>query len=78
MVVTFYIKDGTSQGDAQCETFYRTDRGSWVIQGKRRGDKVGAQLIGLAADETFCEMSDPTMDRFVRHYVRERYGVDLN
>lgn len=77
IVVTFYIKDGTSTTDATCETFYSTDRSSWIVQGKRRGSTVAAQLVGLADDETFCEMSSATMDAFVRRYVRERYGVEL-
>lgn len=77
VVVTFFAKDPDSQGDKQCETFYTTDRKSWLVQGKRRGVKVAAQLVGFAADETFCEISDPTMDHFVRAYVRERYGINL-
>lgn len=77
VIVTFYIKDPNSQGSDFCETFYATDRDTWVIQGKRRGAKVAGQLVSLASDETFCEMSGPTMDLFVRKYVKERYGVDL-
>jgi hypothetical protein len=61
-----------------CETFYTTDRNTWMVQGKQRGEGVAAQLVGLAHDETFCEVSDPTMDLFVRKYVKERYGVDLS
>lgn len=75
--LTFYCKDGDSQGDKQCESFYSTDRGSWMVQGKRRGEKVATQLVGLADDETFCEISGPTMDLFIRMYVRDRYGVHL-
>ncbi|MQY06134.1 hypothetical protein [Actinomadura macrotermitis] len=61
-----------------CETFYATDRDSWVVQGKQRGAKVAAQLVALGNDETFCELSTRTVDHFVRKYVKERYGVDLD
>lgn len=77
LTVTFYCKDPESQGDVECETFYQTDRDSWLVQGKTRGPKVAAQLIGLAEDETFLEISDRTVDVFARRYVKERYGVDL-
>ncbi|MCF6475748.1 hypothetical protein FAF44_46475 [Nonomuraea sp. MG754425] len=76
--LTFYCKDPNSNQDNECETFYRTDRGSWLVQLKKRGPSVGAQLIGLGEDETFGELSERTMNRFVRMYVRERYGVDLS
>jgi hypothetical protein len=78
IVVSFYVKDPDSSGDKMCETFYATDRNSWVVQGKRRGAKVAAQLVALGDDETFCEMSNRTVDHFVRKYVKERYGVDLD
>jgi len=77
VVVTFYIKDADSQGSDFCETFYTTDRDTWVVQGKRRGPKVAAQLVALAPDETFCEMSGRTIELFVRRYVRDHYGIDL-
>ncbi|GAA0988198.1 hypothetical protein GCM10009555_069300 [Acrocarpospora macrocephala] len=75
--LTFYCKDPDSNQDNECETFYRTDRGSWLVQVKKRGPRVGAQLIGLGEDETFGELSERTMNVFVRKYVREHYGVDL-
>ncbi|MER5643154.1 hypothetical protein [Streptosporangium sp. NPDC002524] len=75
--LNFYCKDPNSNQDNECETFYRTDRGSWLVQVKKRGPRVGAQLIGLGEDETFGELSERTMNSFVRMYVREHYGVDL-
>ncbi|MFI0409104.1 hypothetical protein [Actinomadura sp. 3N508] len=48
-----------------------------MVQGKRRGTEVATQLVALANDETFCEVSGSTMEHFVRRYVEEHYGVDL-
>lgn len=75
--LTFYIKDPGSDGSQQCETFYETDRGSWIIQSKVTGPGVRGQLVNLAADETFGEMSGRTVDAFVKKYVKERHGIDL-
>ncbi|MFC5185383.1 hypothetical protein [Actinomadura harenae] len=77
LTATFFCKDPESHGADECETVYRTDRASWIVQGKLRGPKVAAQLISLADDETFSEISDRTMEHFVRRYVREHYGIDL-
>ncbi|MEV4095269.1 hypothetical protein [Streptosporangium saharense] len=78
LTVTFFCKDPESQGDVECDTFYSTDDGSWVVQGKQRGPKVAAQLVALAGDETFLEVSGPTVEAFVQKYVKERYGIDLS
>jgi hypothetical protein len=77
LTATFYCKDPDSQGATDCETFYRTDRDSWLVQGKRRGPGVAAQLVSLADDETFLEISERTVDTFVRQYVKETRGIDL-
>lgn len=77
LTATFFIKDPESTGSEGCETFYETDRGSWVVQGKIRGPQVADQLVSLAADETYLEISGRTMDAFVRKYVKESHGVDL-
>lgn len=77
LALTFYIKDPGSDGTQQCETFYETDRGSWIVQAKVRGDEVRDQLVNLAPDETFGEMSGRTVDAFVKKYVKERHGIDL-
>ncbi|WP_460362864.1 hypothetical protein [Actinocorallia lasiicapitis] len=77
LTATFFCKDPDSNHGEDCETFYATDRGSWIVQSKKRGEAVRAQLVSLADDETFGEISGRTMDAFVRKYVRERYGFDL-
>ncbi|MEV6864425.1 hypothetical protein AB0M44_25880 [Streptosporangium subroseum] len=77
LTVTFFCKDPDSQGDVECDTFYSTDHDSWIVQGKRRGSKVAAQLVALAEDETFLELSGSTAEIFVRKYVKERHGIDL-
>lgn len=76
--LTFYCKDPDSHGADECETFYSTDGDSWIAQGKRRGPKIAAQLVSLASDETFVEISGRTIDAFVRKYAKEHYGVDLS
>ncbi|MBB4914062.1 hypothetical protein [Streptosporangium saharense] len=75
--LTFYCKDPNSNQDNECETFYRTNWGSWLVQAKKHGPNVRAQLIGLGEDETFGELSERTVNAFVRKYVKEHYGVDL-
>lgn len=77
LTLTFYCKDPDSNGSRECETFYETDRGSWIVQAKVRGPEVRDQLVSLAPDETFGEMSGRTVDAFVKKYAKERYGVDL-
>ena len=77
LAAPFYIKDPESGVSGDCETFYSTDRDSWLIQGKRRGPQVAAQLVNLADDETYLEVSNRTVDAFVRKYVKENHGVDL-
>ncbi|WP_109505304.1 hypothetical protein [Nocardioides speluncae] len=77
LTATFYCKDPDSEGFDDCETFYTTDRDSWLVQGKRRGPAVAEQLVGLADDETFVEISGRTAAAFARKYVKEHYGVDL-
>ncbi|WP_147268116.1 hypothetical protein [Spongiactinospora rosea] len=77
LAVTFYCKNPGSQGDIECDSFYLTSRDSWIVQGKRRGAEVANQLIALAEDETFVEISGPTAEAFIKKYVKERYGVDL-
>jgi len=78
LIVTFYCKDPQSNGEQMCETFYETNRGSWIVQAKSRGPEVREQLVALAPDETFGEMSGRTVDTFVKKYAKERYGVDLD
>ena len=77
LIITFYCKDPVSGADEDCETFYETNRGSWIVQAKTRGPEVREQLVALAPDETFGEMSDATINTFVKKYTKERYGIDL-
>jgi len=75
--VTFYCKDPGSVDIDDCAAFYKTDRRSWIVQGRRRGDAVAAQLHALAVDETFVEIPEPLVELLVHRYVKERYGTDL-
>jgi hypothetical protein len=75
--VTFYCKDPSSVDIDDCAAFYQTDRRSWIVQGRRRGDAVAAQLHALAVDETFVEIPEPLVELLVHQYVKERYGTDL-
>lgn len=77
LIATFYVKDPESAGANGCETFYQTNRDSWIVQGKRRGPQVGEQLVALAEDETYLELSDRTIDAFINMYVKEKHGIDL-
>ncbi len=78
VIVSFYCKDPHSTGTADCPTFYRTDRASWIVQGDRQGKHIEAQLTGLKPTETFVEIPDRLVDRLVLTYVKEHYGVDLS
>lgn len=77
LLATFFCKDPDSVDTDDCPAFYETDRGSWIVQGKRRGDKVAAQLRALGDDETFVEIPEPLVKLFVRRYAEERHGTDL-
>ncbi|WP_433328802.1 hypothetical protein [Spirillospora sp. CA-294931] len=77
LIATFVCKDPGSGDLDDCPAFYRTNRKTWIAQGKRRGEGVAAQLRSLADDETFCELPDQLMDLIARVYVKEHYGIDL-
>lgn len=77
LLATFFCKDPNSVDTDDCPAFYETDRRSWIVQGKRRGTRVAAQLRALGDDETFVEIPEPLVELFVRRYVKERYGTDL-
>ncbi|MGH3942319.1 MAG: hypothetical protein ACRDTG_27605 [Pseudonocardiaceae bacterium] len=77
LLATFYCKDPDSVDTDDCAAFYHTDRRTWIVQGKRRGAKVAAQLQALGDGETFSEISEQLVELFVRRYVKERYGIDL-
>lgn len=78
LIATFVCKDPGSGDLDDCPAFYRTNRGSWIAQGKSHGEEVAAQLHSLADDETFCEIPGPLMDLIARTYVKEHYGIDLD
>jgi len=76
--LTFFCKDPESVPGEDCPTFYRTDRGSWIVQGEHRGEpEVVVQLLALKAEETALEIPERLAELFVRMYAKERYGVDL-
>ncbi|MFI0450677.1 hypothetical protein [Actinomadura sp. 6N118] len=76
-MLSFYCKDLNSSTGDDCATFYRTNVGTWIVQGDQQGEQVRAQLIALKPTETFCEIPENLVDQLVRMYAKERYGVDL-
>jgi hypothetical protein len=78
MLVNFYCKRPDSDGSEDCASFYRTDRGSWIVQGDRRGEQVAAQLRALKPSETFLEIPENLVELFVRKYAEKRYGIHLD
>jgi hypothetical protein len=77
--LSFYVKDPDSFQGQDCPTFYRTDRGTWVVQGDRRDEsEVVAQAQGFKAREGLLELPGDLVDLFARMYVKEKYGVDLS
>jgi hypothetical protein len=77
LLATFYCKDPNSVDTDDCAAVYHTDRQTWIVQGKRRGATVAAQLRALEGDETFVEVPEALVELFVRRYAEERYGTDL-
>ncbi|GAA2801763.1 hypothetical protein GCM10010522_19360 [Kribbella solani] len=77
LAVRFCCKDPGSKSSDDCPSFYSTNQGSWVVQGQALGAEVGAQLRGLKPEETFLEVPQALVDRFVHMYVEENYGIDL-
>lgn len=75
--LTFYCKDPGSTTSEDCATFYRTNHGTWMVQGERQGANVTAQLRGFKPTETCVEIPAPLVDLLVQTYVKERYGIDL-
>ncbi|GAA4182574.1 hypothetical protein GCM10022252_08680 [Streptosporangium oxazolinicum] len=48
---------GTSSGKSGCPALYATDRGTYVVQGKRVTDQEAiADLVGLQDDEFYVEV----------------------
>lgn len=68
MRLTFIGKDAGSQVD-DCPALYRTDRGTWVVQGWNVTDPDAiADLRQLAPNETVVEVPESVLE----HYIRER------
>ena len=57
MRLTFVAKDPDSN-PAQSPTLYRTDRGSWVVQGWVVTDPDALQQMGIPEGETAVEIPD--------------------
>ena len=71
MRLTFVCKTPDSRPVDDCPSFYRTDEGSWIVQGRRRDEpEIRAQLRYLKDDETFLEIPDSLVRRFLEMYVR--------
>ncbi|WP_327089558.1 hypothetical protein OIE66_02740 [Nonomuraea sp. NBC_01738] len=76
--LAFYCTDPDSVPGEDCATFYRTNRGTWIVQGDRRDEPhVVAQLVALKPSETSVEIPEPLVELLVRSYAKERYGIDL-
>ena len=57
MQITFVAKDPDSVPD-QSPTLYRTDRGSWLVQGWAVTDTAALAEIKIPAGETVVEIPD--------------------
>jgi hypothetical protein len=78
IMLSFFCKDPESADNLDCPAFYRTDRGTWAVQGGRRDEKhVRAQLRGLKDWEGAVEIPDALAELFVIEFVKERYGIAL-
>jgi hypothetical protein len=55
MRLTYLGKTGNSQG-GNCPSMYRTDRGTYVVQGKRLNGDDRAQLRDVGVDEDAVEV----------------------
>jgi hypothetical protein len=79
IMLSFYCKTPGSNIQEDCPAFHKTDRGTWAVQGERRDEpRVRAQLRAPKESEGCVEIPDDLADLFVRMYVRERYGIDLD
>lgn len=57
---------GTESGHAGCPAIYKTDRGTYVIQGKRVTDEDAiADLVDVREDELYVEVP-PGLLRFAQ------------
>jgi hypothetical protein len=76
--LTFYCKSDKSKSTDDCPSFYRVNHGGWVGQGEVRDDQeIRDQIQNLKDNEAYVWFPDDLMDKFVRMYVKEQYGIDL-
>jgi hypothetical protein len=68
--LTFIGKDPDSHPD-ECPSIYRTDRGSWVIQGWKVTDPAALASMDIPGHETAVEIPDRLVPLLV-----EAYGTD--
>ena len=65
MKLTFIRKTAQS-GDANCPSLYRTDRGTYVVQGWRVSDPEALGQLDVPGHETVVEVPVDVLDGFRR------------
>ncbi len=71
MRLNFVCKDPASRTDDDCPAFYRTDKGTWVVQGwSMTGSEVRDQLRNLADNETYLEIPDGLVRLLAEKYMK--------
>jgi hypothetical protein len=70
-MLTFLFKIGNS-GTGGCPAYYRTDRGTHVVQGYLLPGAEFDQLRQVAENETAVEIPDLLVDQIGEHWARER------
>jgi hypothetical protein len=71
MPLTFIGKDPESNPTGSC-TIYRTDTGSWVVQGWVVTDPDALAQMDIPAGETCVEIPD----RMIQFFRQEDRGID--
>lgn len=71
MRLTFVAKDPESNPD-ECPSIYRTDRGTWVVQGWKVVDAEALSQMDIPGHETAVEIPD----RLVPFFFKEADGTD--
>ncbi|GAA4571015.1 hypothetical protein [Planotetraspora kaengkrachanensis] len=65
MRITFIGKDPDSNPN-QCPSLYKTDRGSWLVQGWVVSDQETLQQMDIPENETVVEIPDRLVPLFFR------------
>jgi hypothetical protein len=68
MRITFVAKDPASVPDGS-PTLYRTDRGSWVVQGWTVTDAAALARMDIPEGESCVEIPDRLIPFFLRQHV---------